>query len=43
MSNMIEVNIWKDWIMKQVWTKYGGLEIDNSADTNMCSDDNTCW
>ena len=35
---MIEVNIWKDWIMKQVVTKFGNLKIDNGRNTVMCSD-----
>ena len=32
LGNMIEVNIWKDWIMKQGVIKFGG-------DTAMSSDD----
>ena len=37
-GNIIEVNIWKDWIMKQVVTKFGSLKIDNGGNTMMCSD-----
>ena len=39
--NMIEVNIWKDWIVTQVITKLGGLKIDNRGDTVMSSPENT--
>ena len=35
---MSEVIIWKDWIMKQVVTKFDSLKIDNGGDTVMCSD-----
>ena len=38
MVTMIEVNIWKDWIMKQVVTKFGILKIDDGGETVMCSD-----
>ena len=35
---MIEANIWKDWIMQQVVTKFGSLKIDSGGDTVMSSD-----
>ena len=38
-ETLIKVNIWKDWIMNQVVTKFGSLKIDNGGDTAMCSDD----
>ena len=41
--NMIEVDSWKCWIMKQVLTKCGSLKRDNSADTVMCFDDGAWW
>ena len=34
---MIDLNIWKEWIMKWDVTKFGGLKIDNCRDTMMCS------
>ena len=37
---MIEANIWKYWIMKQIVTKFGSLKIDNDGDTMMSSDAN---
>ena len=37
-ENMIDVNSWKCWIMKQVMTKFGSLKIDNGGDTMMSSD-----
>ena len=42
MVNVIEVNIWMDWILQQVMTKFGWLKIDNGADTVMCSDEIVC-
>ena len=39
-ETVIEVNIWKDWIMKQVVIEFGSLKIDNGEDTVMCSYDN---
>ena len=37
-ENMIEVDIKKCWIMKQVMTKFGSLKIDSGRDTMMSSD-----
>ena len=38
--NMIEVDIQRDWILKQVVTKLGCPKIDNSGDTAISSHDN---
>ena len=38
-AKLIEVNIWKDWTMWQVVTRFGSLKIDNGGDTMMGSDD----
>ena len=35
---MIEVNIWENWIIKQVGIKFDSLKIDNSRDAGMSSD-----
>ena len=39
-ENVIKVDIWMVWIMKQVMTKFGSLQIDNGGDIVMCTDDN---
>ena len=35
---MIEVDIWKCWIMKQVMTEFGSLKIEKGGDTMISSD-----
>ena len=39
---MIEVNVRKEWILKQVVTKLGRLKINNVGDTAMSSNDTIC-
>ena len=39
-GNVIEVDIWMHWIMKQFMMKFGGLTIGNGGYTVMCTDDN---
>ena len=36
--NLIEVNIWKDWIIKRVLTKFDRLISDNGRDAVMSYD-----
>ena len=36
-GNIIEVNIWKDWILRHVVIKFGWIKVDNSGDVNMSS------
>ena len=40
-EHVIEVNIWNDWNMKQVVTKFGSVKINNGGDTMMSSDTST--
>ena len=37
-GNVTEVNIWKNGIIRQILTKFGGLKIDNDGDTGMSFD-----
>ena len=39
-ENRIQVDILRDFISKQVVTKFVSLEIDDCGDTMMCFDDN---
>ena len=34
---MIEVNIWKDWILTHEVLKFGWIKLDNYGDMAMCS------